>query len=169
MVRPKLLLDANVCISVADERIPRDEWRKVCQHIETHYSYQISVVTLKELFAKLSRGDDICFEENKKPLRVLCDFHQREFLPYPPVFALRTVLGLKLVARRSIVPEEDLYERVCNAIFQVSSKSQLKRGVPDPHTPGDISVLTSTTLTITRTDRRRSIWIFFRRCSRVAP
>jgi hypothetical protein len=136
MVRPKIFLDTNVCINVANEIIPRDEWQKVRQHIEAHYSYQISFVTLKELFAKISRGKDDCFEENKKSLRVLCEFPQREFLPYPPVFALRTVLGSKSVARRSPIPEEELYETVCKAIFQASCKAQLKNGMPYPDKPG---------------------------------
>src|SRR5579863_4918982 len=136
-IRPKLFIDTNVCINVANEIIPRDEWRKVRQHIEAHYSYQISFVTLKELFAKISRGEDDYFEESKKPLRVLCELASLEFLPYPPVFALRTVLGLKSVARRSALPisEEESYETVCKAILQCSGKAQLKAGVPDPRKP----------------------------------
>jgi len=109
MVCPKLFLDTNVCINVANETIPRDEWQKVRKHIQAHYSYQISYVTLKELFAKITRGENDYFEENKKPLHVLCELPQQEFLPYPPVFALRTVLELKSVARGSLpVPEEEL-------------------------------------------------------------
>jgi len=134
--RPKLFIDTNVCISAANETIPRDEWQKVHQYVEARYSYQISFVTLKELFAKVSRGKDEYFEENKKPLRVLCEFPQREFLPYPAVFALRTVLGLKSVARKSPLPEEELYETVCKAIFQSSTTAQLKKGMPYPDKPG---------------------------------
>jgi hypothetical protein len=106
----------------------------VIEHIAAHYSYQISFVTLKELLAKISRGGGNYFEENKKPLRVLCELSQPEFLPYPAVFALRTVLGLS-VARRSRFPEEELYETVSKAILQCSSKAQLKAGVPYPGKP----------------------------------
>jgi hypothetical protein len=121
---------------VANGIIPSDEWQLVRQHLEVAYSYQISFVTLKELFAKISRGTDDKFEENKKPLRVLFGFLQREFLPYPPVFALRTVLGLRSVARGSPIPEEELYETVCKVILQVSDKAQLKAGAPHPDEPG---------------------------------
>lgn len=138
VARPKLFLDTNICIYVANKTIPCDEWQKVRKHIEANYSYQISFVTLKELFAKISRGDDNCFEESKKPLRVLCELPQLEFLPYPPIFALRTVLGLKSIARRSPFPEEELYETVCKAIFQCSGKAQLKAGVPHPGKQGRI-------------------------------
>lgn len=135
-VRPKLFLDTNVCINVASGKIPCDEWRRVRQHIEANFSYQISFITLKELFAKLSRGKDDYFEENKGPLSVLCGFLQPGFLPYPPVFALRTVLGLP-VARRSRLPfpEEQRYEIVLRAVLQCSSKAQLKAGVPCPGRP----------------------------------
>lgn len=136
--RPKIFIDTNVCINAANEIIPRDEWQKVNRYIEARYSYQISFVTLKELFAKISRGKDEYFEENKKPLRILCEFSQKEFLPYPAVFALRTVLGLGSVARRSPIPEEELYETVCKAIFEASSKTQLKKGMPYPDKPGGL-------------------------------
>jgi predicted nucleic acid-binding protein len=134
LIRPKLFLDTNICIYAANETIPRDEWRRVLKHIEAHYSYQVSFVTVKELFAKISRGGDNRFEENKKALRTLCEPPQLDFLPYPPVFAIRTVLGLP-VARRSKFPEDQLYETVCKAILQCSSKAQLKAGVPYPGKP----------------------------------
>jgi len=136
LIRQKVFLDTNICINVANETIPRDEWLKVRNHIGAHYSYQISFVTLKELLAKISRGKDDYVEQNKKPLRVLCEIHQRQFLPYPAVFALRTVLGLT-VARRSPlhISEEELYETVCEAVLQCSGKAQLKRGVPYPGMP----------------------------------
>ena len=137
-LRPKLFIDTNICINVANGTIPQAEWQRVRQHIEAHYSYQISAITLKEVLAKISRGKDDYFEENKKSLRVLYDAPQRAFLPYPAVFALRTVLGLKSVARRSSIPEEELYETVCKALFQASSKTQLKDGVQYPNRPGKL-------------------------------
>lgn len=135
---PKLFLDTNVCVSVANGLIPSDEWRKVRAHIEANYSYQISFVTLKELFAKISRGKDEFFEKNTEPLRVLCGFLQKQFLPYPAVFALRKVLGLTSVARKGPIPEEELYETVCKAILQGTDKAQLKAGAPYPDKPGGI-------------------------------
>lgn len=137
-IRQKIFFDTNICINVANGTIPQAEWRKVRQHIEARYSYLISFVTLKELLAKISRGTDDYFEENKKSLRVLCEHGQQEFLPYPAVFALRTVLGLKSVARRSWLPEEELYETVCKAILQASGKAQLKDGVQHPDNPRGI-------------------------------
>jgi hypothetical protein len=134
--RPKLFLDTNVCINAANEVISPREWRKVRQHIGAHYTYQISFVTVKELLGKVSRGDEEHFCENRKPLRVLCDFPRREFLPYPPIFALRTVLGLKTVARRSALPEEELSETVCKAVLDASGKTELMKGVPYPDRPG---------------------------------
>jgi len=135
-IRPKLFLDTSVCINVASEKIPCDEWRRVRQHVEANFSYQISFITLKELFAKVSRGKDDYFEENKKSLRVLCEFPQPGFLPYPPVFALRTVLGLP-VARRSRLPfpEEERHETILKAVLQCSGKAQLKAGMPCPGRP----------------------------------
>ena len=137
-MRPKLFIDTNICINVANGTIPQAEWQRVRQHIEVHYSYQISAITLKEVLAKISRGEDAYFEENKKSLRVLYDARQQAFLPYPAVFALRTVLGLKSVARRSPIPEEELYEAVCKALLQASSKAQLKDGVPYPNRSGQL-------------------------------
>ena len=69
---------------------------------------------------------------------MLCEFPQREFLPYPAVFALRTVLGLTSVARRGPLPEEELYEIVCKALLQGSDKAKLKAGAPHPEKPGGI-------------------------------
>lgn len=130
-VRPKLFLDTNVCINVASGVVPHDEWQKVRSQIEAHYSYQISYVTVKELFARITRGEDAYFEENKKPLHVLCEVSRQEFLPYPPVFALRTVLGLELVPRR-----EQWSDFACKAILQGFDKAQLKAGVRCLDRPG---------------------------------
>src|SRR5437016_11681334 len=99
MVRPKIFLDTDVCINAASGKIDTAEWRRVQNHIATHYRYCVSFITLKELFIKLARGSAAYFERNKEPLRVLYQPARRQFLPYPSVFALRTVLGIKSAAR----------------------------------------------------------------------
>ena len=135
--RPKLFVDTNICVNVANGAIAPDEWKRVSLHIRTHYLYQISFITVKELFVKLARGLDEHFEMNKKPLQVLCELSPAEFLPYPAVFALRTVLGLTSAARRAPLPEEELTRIVCKAILEAhtSSKARLKHGVPYPDNP----------------------------------
>lgn len=133
MVRPKLFLDTNVCIDVASGKICPAEWRRVQKHISTHYRYYISFITWKELLTKLSRGSDDYFERNKEPLRVLCGPAKRCFLPYPSVFAIRTALGIKNVARiyDPTLTEEEVVEKVTRAVIDAPNKTQLKYGIRD--------------------------------------
>ena len=133
MVRPKLFLDTNVCINVANGNIPAAEWNRVRKHINARYRYYISFVTLKELLGRLARCADQYFERNKAPLRVLYGPSKRQFLPYPSVFALRTVLGLHSVARKSethSLSEELWAGAVLKAVLDAPSKAQLKVGIP---------------------------------------
>ncbi len=135
MVRPKLFLDTNVCIYAASGKIDPAEWRRVRKHIATHYRYCVSFITLKELFSKLARGSDAYFERNKEPLRVLYQPARRRFLPYPSVFALRTVLGIKSAARihDSGLTEEVWAEKVLRAVLDAPSKTRLKDGIKVPN------------------------------------
>ena len=45
MVRPKIILDTNLCISVANGNIDPKEWQRVQKYINSHYRYYISFVT----------------------------------------------------------------------------------------------------------------------------
>ena len=133
MIRPKLFLDTNICINAANGNIPAYEWRRVRKHIGGNFRYQISFVTMKELFGKLARCADKYFEENKKPLNILFGPGRRQFLPYPSVFALRTVLGLGSVSRKSgdlNVGDEELAEFEITAVIDARTKAQLKAGIP---------------------------------------
>src|SRR5262245_45314142 len=96
MNRPKLFLDTNVCIDVANGKIGSAEWRRFLKYITTHYRYYISFITWKELLTKLNRGSDDYFQRNKEPLQVLFRPSKRHVLPYPSVFAVRTILGIKV-------------------------------------------------------------------------
>ena len=132
-LRPKLFLDTNVCINVANGTIPAKEWNRVCKHINARYRYYISFVTLKELLSKLARGANQYFEGNKIPLRVLYGRAKRAFLPYPSVFALRTVLDFQAVARKGDthnLSEEVWSETILKAVLDAPSKAQLKTGIP---------------------------------------
>jgi predicted nucleic acid-binding protein len=135
MARPKLFLDTDVCINAANGKIHPAEWRRVQKHIGTHYRYCISFITLKELLGKLARGSDAYFERNKEPLRVLYQPARRQFLPYPSVFALRTVLGIKSAARihDSGLTEEVWAEKVLRAVLDAPSKARLKHGIEVPN------------------------------------
>jgi predicted nucleic acid-binding protein len=135
MVRPKLFFDTDVCINAASGKIDPAEWRRVQKHIGTHYRYCISFITLKELLGKLARGSDAYFERNKEPLRVLCQPARRQFLPYPSVFALRTVLGIRSAARihDSGLTEEVWAEKVARAVLDAPSKARLKDGIKVPN------------------------------------
>jgi hypothetical protein len=134
MMRPKLFLDTNICINATNGTIPANEWRRVQKHIGGKFRYQISFVTMKELFGKLARCADEYFEQNKRPLNILFGPGRRKFLPYPSVFALRTVLGLCKVSRKSDelkLPEEERFEFVMTAVLEAPSKAQLRAGIPD--------------------------------------
>jgi predicted nucleic acid-binding protein len=135
MLRPKLFLDTDVCINAANGRIDPAEWRQVQTHIGAHYRYFISFITLKELFSKLARGADAFFERNKEPLRALYEPARRRFLPYPSVFALRTVLGMRSAARihESGLSEEVWAEKVLRAVLDSRSKASLKHGIKVPN------------------------------------
>lgn len=132
IIRPKLFLDTNICINVANGKIDADEWRRVQKHISINYRYCISLITLKELLSKLARGADDYFEANKKPLRVLYAPAKPRFLVYPSVFALRTILGINSVARTDTngPPEEEWARNVLRTVVDAPSKMQLKHGVP---------------------------------------
>lgn len=131
IVRPRIFFDTNICINVANGRINPAEWRRVRRHIRANYRYCISLITLKELFSKLARGSEAYFERNKGPLRVLDAFAKKTFLPYPSVFALRTVLR-KATARidDSGLSEEEWARTVLRAVLDAPSKRQLKAGIP---------------------------------------
>lgn len=135
MVRPKLFFDTDVCINAANGKIHPAEWRRVQKHIGTRYRYCISFITLKELLGKLARGSDAYFERNKEPLRVLYQPARRRFLPYPSVFALRTVLGIKSAARihDSGLTEEVWAEKALTAVLDSPSKTRLKDGIKVPN------------------------------------
>lgn len=131
MVRPKLFVDSDICIKAANGSIPPAEWRRVQRYISTHYRYYISWVTWKELLVGISRGCDAWFEQNKERLQVLFRPASRRILPYPSVFALRTVLGIENVARitNSKLTEEQEIEAVFKAVIDAPSKAQLKNGI----------------------------------------
>jgi predicted nucleic acid-binding protein len=132
LVRPKLFLDANICIYVANGKIQPAEWRRVQKRISNNYRYCISLITLKELLGKIARGSDDYFERNKAPLRVLYGPARPRFLVYPHVFALRTILRIQSAARMdtSGLPEEEWSRRVLEAVLDAPSKAQLKNGIP---------------------------------------
>lgn len=133
MILPKLFLDTNICINAANGNIPGDEWRRVRRYIGNNFRYQISFITMKELFGKLARCAEEYFEQNKKPLHILYGTGKRQYLPYPSVFALRTVLGLHSVSRKSDdldLTDEAWAETVLTAVLQAPSKAQLKIGIP---------------------------------------
>ena len=132
IVRPRIFLDTNICINVANGSIDPDEWRRVKRRITTNYRYCISVITLKELFSKLARGSDAYFDQNKGPLRVLDTPAKKTFLPYPHVFALRTVLRIMSAARNdcSGLAEEEWARTVLRAVLDAPSKRHLKHGIP---------------------------------------
>lgn len=103
------------------------------KHIGAKFRYQISFTTIKELFGKLARCADEYFQQNKEPLRVLYGPGKRYFLPYPSVFALRTVLGFHEVTRKCAtldLRDEQLNEFLVKAVFDAPSKAQLKAGIP---------------------------------------
>jgi hypothetical protein len=137
MNRPKIILDTNICSDVVNGVISPDEWKRVRQHINAHYRYWISFITLKELCGRLAKGKDEFFEENKKPLRVLYEPAKIEFLAYPVTFALRTVLGVDVSRRfdrKYARTEEEFYELIYKVVLRASSKRQLKvLGVPNPN------------------------------------
>jgi hypothetical protein len=105
----------------------------VRKHIGAKFRYQISFTTIKELFGKLARCADEYFQQNKEPLRVLYGPGKRYFLPYPSVFALRTVLGFHEVTRKCAtldLRDEQLNEFLVKAVLDAPSKAQLKAGIP---------------------------------------
>lgn len=133
MVRPKLFLDTNICINAANGSIPADEWRRVRKYVGGNYRYYISYITMKELFGKLARGADEAFERNKQALHILFGPGKRSFLPYPSVFALRTVLGRHSASRQPDdldMRDEDWAKTVLAAVLQAPSKGQLMAGIP---------------------------------------
>jgi hypothetical protein len=134
MNRPKLFLDTNVCIDVASGRICSAEWRRVHKYIDTHYRYYISFITWKELLIKLNRGSDEYFQQNKEPLQVLFRPTKRRVLPYPFVFAVRTILGIN-VARtyNSNLTEEEVVEATFRAVIGAPNKTGLRDGIRVPH------------------------------------
>jgi hypothetical protein len=131
MIRPKLFLDTNICIDVAAGKIDPVEWNRVRKHIGSTYRYCISFVTRKELISKLARGSEGYFERNKEPLRVLFRPGKPRFLPYPSVFAIRTVLVNYTISRPGDTPlkEEKEAEAALKVILQGKSKMHLKTGV----------------------------------------
>ena len=98
-MRPRPFLDTNICIHVANGNIAPAEWRRVQSRINSGYRYCISFIALKELFSKLARGSEAYFERNKGALKVLDAPSKKTFLPYPSLFALRTVLRNETAAR----------------------------------------------------------------------
>jgi len=139
-MRPQLFLDTNVCINVANGNVPADEWQWVQKHIAACYDYSISFITMKELFGRLARCKAEFFLQNKEPLHVLLAPGSR-FLPHPSIFALRTVLGLQELSRKSEfvnLRDEELSERVLAAVLAAPSKAQLKAGIPIPNQPGQL-------------------------------
>src|ERR1022692_2385856 len=135
MVRPKLFLDTNICINVANRTIDPDEWSRVHKQIGSKFRYCISFITRKELLSKLARGADKYFQQNKEPLRVLFRPSKRRFLPYPSVFAIRTILGKNDVARESDsgLTEEEEAEASFKAVLDAPSKATLKSGIKVRH------------------------------------
>jgi hypothetical protein len=131
IVRPRLFLDTNICIHVANGTIDPSEWSRVQRRITTKYRYCVSLITLKELFSKIARGSEGYFERNKGPLRILDGPSKKTFLPYPSVFALRTVLR-KAAARidNSGLAEEEWARTVLRAVLDAPSKRLLKTGIP---------------------------------------
>lgn len=132
-MRPKIFLDTNVCINAANGEIPSKVWRRVRGRISNDFRYCISEVTLRELLIKLSRGSGSYFDQNKGPLRVLHGPSNRRFLPYPPIYALRTLLGLSEVQRDTGVSglsEEEWANQVLETVLRSPDKQSLLRGVP---------------------------------------
>ena len=134
MNRPKLFLDTNVCIDVANGNICSSEWARGQKYINTHYRYYISFITWKELLTKLNRGSDDCFKRNKEPLQVLFGPSGRHVLPYPFVFAVKTVLGIdRPRIYNSNLTEEEVVEATFRAVIRAPNKTALRNGIRLPN------------------------------------
>jgi hypothetical protein len=85
--------------------------------------------------SKLARGSDRYFQQNKESLQVLFRPSKRRFLPYPSVFAIRTILGKNNVARESDsgLTEEEEAEASFKAVLDTPSKAALKIGIRVRH------------------------------------
>jgi hypothetical protein len=128
-MRPKLFFDTDVCNAVEDGKIPPAEWERVLSHVYENYAYQVSAITLKEIFGGLARSPDASFEKNKSRLKAICQLKPKQFLPYPAFFVMQTILGLKNTVRRVFPPypsEEVLYEKVCEGLLSGLSKKEIK-------------------------------------------
>jgi hypothetical protein len=128
-MRPKLFLDTDVCGNVADKTIKPEEWERVRRFIEERYDYYISFITLKEILAGLAGVHAKQFERCKERLGILYRFLNPHFLPYPHVFAIRTVLGFKWVSRRneaSNIEEEKWLEASLKAVLSARSKPEVE-------------------------------------------
>jgi hypothetical protein len=125
-MRQKIYFDTDIVNNIADEHGEfRNKWPKVRALVEKAYSYRISFVTWKELVCRLARGDESYFKSHQAALRILHEPKPRIFMEYPPLFALRQVLGI-------VVPRDNRprggclqwYKQCTTAILKAPSRMQ---------------------------------------------
>lgn len=136
MLRPKIFYDTNICIAASSKQIDPAEWSRVQRYLRRKFAYCISFVTVKEIFAGLARCADEYFTPSKAPLQLLYGCGKREFLSYPPVFALEHVLHIASAALNAEPKDGEWLRHIVEAVLPAPSKQVLKYpGIKYPENP----------------------------------
>jgi hypothetical protein len=136
MLRPKIFYDTNICIAATNKQIDPVEWSRVHRYIRKKYAYCISFITAKEIFGKLARCADQYFGKNKAPLQMLYGCGRREFLAYPPAFALEHVLQIPHALLHEEPKDGAWLSNIIRAVLLAPSKQVLRYpGIKYPANP----------------------------------
>jgi len=136
MLRPKIFYDTNICIAATNRQIDPAEWNRVQRYIRRKYAYCISFITAKELLGRLARCEKQYFTRNKAPLEMLYGCGRREFLSYPPAFALEHILQIAHAALHPESKDGAWLRNISRAALLAPSKEVLRNpGIRYPANP----------------------------------
>src|SRR5579872_3678609 len=94
MIRPKLILDTNVCGKLLTPAY-KDDLERIKARITRTYRIVVSPETFIELLETISGGDGSHFEADRDRLRLMSGGGKPIFLRFPGAFVVWKVLGLE--------------------------------------------------------------------------
>lgn len=126
-MKKRIFLDTDICIKAANGGIARAAWQRAQSIIRAHYRYCVSWITVKELFAKVSRGSPDYYDQNKEPLRFLATGwgSAPHYLADPPLFAISAAGGQLPADAKKGNTGPDMRSSV-EWVLRSQSKKQLK-------------------------------------------
>jgi hypothetical protein len=127
MVRPKLILDTNVCGKLLTPEYI-DDLDRIKARINRTYRVVVSPETFIELLEAIRGGDGSHFEADRDRLRLISGGGKPVFLRFPGAFVVWNILGLESKVTK-VAPKD--FAKWFRLILRAKSRNQMVHGLVD--------------------------------------